>query len=284
MSWNRRDIFKLMTGAAAFSAMGNPLDALAAPANKTAADKVGHPDAKKFASGDLLWPALPNTRIIYSKRARSPAAEEAKWAKERDEFLAEADIPDTDEGRALRERLQKMTYEEFTTFFMQDSTRKPGREKALRLPRLSVGHVAIVEIDKKGKKWIVEAMPKGEAGYRIVYGRFTDGVVRTPYSEWIKKHANYNIWHGRIKVKANRADIANAAKSFLGKDYWIWALNFADESAFYCSKLVWVSAHKALGIALDNDKTTSRQLWLSPKRLMKLDKVAMLYSPAPYGE
>lgn len=279
MSWNRRDIFKLVTGAAALSAFGNPLDALAAP-SKPAVAKAGHPDPKTLAAGDLIWPALPNTRIVYDKSSGREAEE--GWIKERDAFLKS--LPGDEEGRALRARLKSMSYREFTALFMQGRSEGQLRQKGADVPHFSVGHVAIVDVDSKGKKWVVEALPKTESGYRVMYGRFSRGVITTPYDEWIQKHAKYNVWHGRIKVKNNRGDIAKVAKTFLGRDYWIWALNLGDESAFYCSKLVWLSTFKALGIALDDNKTLARKLWFSPKKLMTLSKVEMKYSPAEYGK
>ena len=283
MRWNRRDVFKFMTGAAAFAATARPFAVQAAP------ETVGQPNAKTFASGDLLWPALPNTKIIYEKSAgESQAREEIRWERERDKVLEQLQSGGDPASMELRETLANMSYEEFRASYLgQSAPQTDSEDKSLfSAPNLSVGHVAIVEIDKKGKIWIVEAMPKGTLGYKIVFNRFSDGVIRTAYPDWIAKHTAYNIWHGRIKTKAkaDRELIVKAAKSFLGKDYWIWSLSFADESAFYCSKLVWVSVNKALGLALDGDNNTARQKWLSPKRLMKLDKVAMLYSPAPYGE
>ena len=159
------------------------------------------------------------------------------------------------------------------------------REKSLfSAQHLSVGHVAIVEVDGDGKIWVIEAMPKTSKGYSIVFERISNGVIRTPYDTWAKEHDGYNVWHGRVKTETGGERIADAAKSFLGRDYWIWSLNFGDETAFYCSKLVWVSVNRALGFALDGDSTMARQLWLSPKRLMKLETVSMLFSPAPYGE
>jgi hypothetical protein len=265
------------------SAFANPLELLAAQAKPAApATKIGHPDPKTFAAGDLLWPSLPNTRIVYDKAAAGDA--EDAWEKERAEFLQS--LPDNEDGRALRATLQNMSYRDFSAMFMQGRTKAQLREKGADLPRFSVGHVAIVDIDSKGKKWVVEAMPKTDTNYRIVYGRFPNGVIATPYNEWIKHHAKYNVWHGRIKVKGKdkRANIAKVAQGFKNRDYWIWALNFSDESAFYCSKLVWVSAYKALGVALDDDKTLKRRLWFSPKKLMTLSNVEMRYSPGDYGK
>jgi uncharacterized protein YycO len=187
----------------------------------------------------------------------------------------------------LRERLRQMSYPEFQALFFQDRESGDLRRQERSLfsaQHLSVGHVGILEIDGEGKIWVIEAVPKGSKGYSVIFERISNGVIRTPYDAWAKEHEGYNIWHGRVNTDNGGARIAEAAKSFLGHDYWIWSLDFADETAFYCSKLVWVSVNKALGFALDGDNNMARQLWLSPKRLMKLETVSMLFSPAPYGE
>jgi uncharacterized protein YycO len=272
MSWNRRDVFKLMTGAAALAAMGG----------RAAAEVAPHPDPAKFQSGDLLWPAKSNAIIPYSRSASAEKDREAaEWQKERDEFLRATPAPSDPEAKAVRDRLAAMSYAEFRALYLHDRGAAPTM-RDFSLPEFSVGHVAILEIDAQGTVWVVEAMPKGSKSYEIVTGRFTYGIRRIAYSDWIGQHGKYKVWHGRVKADGAGA-IAETAKTFLGRDYWIWALDFADETAFYCSKLVWVSAFKALGLALDGNPDKSRQLWLSPKRLMKLDTVTMLHSPGNYG-
>jgi hypothetical protein len=284
MHWNRRDVVKLLAGSVALAAAGRQSEVQAANAG------WAHPKPSTFASGDLLWPALPNTYMPYERgmSSQSPLTSETEqWAKAREAFLQQLSSRNMPGESELRERLKQMSYPEFRAMFFQDrEMRSPGpQERSLfSAQHLSVGHVGILEIDGQGKIWVIEAMPKGSKSYSIVFERLSNGVIRTPYNTWAKQHEGYNIWHGRVKTETGRARIAEAAKSFLGRDYWIWSLDFSDETAFYCSKLVWVSVYKSLGFALDGDKTMARQLWLSPKRLMKLDTVSMLFSPAPYGE
>jgi hypothetical protein len=284
MHWNRRDIVKLLAGSVALAAAGRQAEALAANAG------WAHPKPSTFASGDLLWPALPNTYIPYTRGMSSeapPTSETEEWTKARDAFLQQMPSGNTPGEKQLRERLKQMSYTEFRALFLQDREMGAPRHRErslLSAQHISVGHVGILEIDGDGKIWVIEAMPKGSKGYSIIFERLSNGVIRTPYDTWAKQHEGYNVWHGRVKTDNDRARIAETAKSFLGRDYWIWSLDFADETAFYCSKLVWVSVYKALGVALDGDTNTARQLWLSPKRLMKLDTISMLFSPAPYGE
>lgn len=284
MHWNRRDVGKLLAGSLALAAVGRQSEVWAANA------EWAHPKPSTFASGDLLWPALPNTYIPYARGMSSeapPTSETEEWTKARDAFLQQIPSGNTPEAKELRERIKQMSYPEFRALFFQDSEMGDQRQRLRSLfgaQHLSVGHVGILEIDDEGKIWVVEAMPKGSKSYSIVFERLSNGVIRTPYDTWAKQHDGYNVWHGRVKTDKDRARIAKTAKSFLGRDYWIWSLDFADETAFYCSKLVWVSVYKALGFALDGDNTMARQLWLSPKRLMKLETISMLFSPAPYGE
>lgn len=280
MRWNRRDVFKLMSGAAALAALTQPFGASAAP------EVAPHPDPSTFKPGDILWPARPNAIIPYSRSAGSSAAPEAdEWIKAREAFLRETPLPSDPAGMAMRERLSRMTYQEFRAFYLQDNVQDSDMPatRSLSIPDISVGHVALIEIDAQGVPWVIEAMPKGSKNYQIVTDRFPDGIIRNPYSQWIGDHKEYKVWHGRVKTDADTSAIAAAAKTFLGRDYWFWSLDFSDETSFYCSKLVWVSIFKGLGVAVDGDKTTSRQLWLSPKKLMKLDTIAMLHSPGTYG-
>jgi hypothetical protein len=281
MRWNRRDLFKFMTGAAAFASLNRPFAAAAAP------EVAPHPDPSTFTSGDFLWPAKPETFIPYSRSATPPGGvEAAQWEAQRDAFLAQTPVPDDPAAREIRNRLSRMTYEEFRAVYLQDTDTLPQdgmRTRSFSLPSVAVGHVAILEIGTDGVQRVIEAVPAGKKNYQIVTDRFKNGVVVTPYSDWIAEHKDYKVWHGRVKQYANRGAIAAAARGFLNRDYWFWSLDFGDESAFYCSKLVWVSAFKGLGLALDGDANKARQLWLSPKRLMKLDTVQMLHSPGNYG-
>jgi hypothetical protein len=269
-----------MTSAAAFAAFTQPFAASAAP------EVAPHPDPSTFQPGDILWPAKPNTIIPYSRSAGSSAAPEAdEWAEGRDAFLRQTPVPSDPAEKAMRDRLSRMTYQEFRAFYLQDNVQDSEMPvtRNFSIPDISVGHVALIEIDAQGVPWVIEAMPKGTKNYQIVTGRFPDGIIRNLYSKWIGEHPDYKVWHGRVKTDADRGAIAAAAKTFLGRDYWFWSLDFGDETSFYCSKLVWVSIFKGLGIAIDGDKTTSRQLWLSPKKLMKLDTITMLHNPGPYG-
>ena len=110
-------------------------------------------------------------------------------------------------------------------------------------------------------------------------------MIRTTYGDWIKLHNDYNVWHGRLKdiTKVRRADIADAAKPFLGKDYWFWSFNLNDDTAFYCSKLVWASVWKSINVALDGDISYARSFWVTPKQLIYSKYIYLLHNPGTYG-
>ncbi|HKJ60948.1 MAG TPA: YiiX/YebB-like N1pC/P60 family cysteine hydrolase, partial [Hyphomicrobiales bacterium] len=216
------------------------------------ADKpaLPHPDPETFQSGDLLWPALPGAVIPFFRTADvEPITEEneaAEWEREKQRFIEQARASGDPEQIAIANELENVTYSEFKSRYYNATG--PGERRltpfAAGLPQ--VGHVAIIEIDGDGERWVVEATPKAEHRYESLYSRFPNGVIRTPYDEWEKIHEKYNVWHGRVKDRpaCERAAIANTAKQYLGRDYWFWSFNLGQENAFYCSKLVWLSVWK----------------------------------------
>ncbi len=248
-----------------------------------------HPDPETFQSGDLLWPALPGAVIPFFRAADAqPVTEEseaAEWEREKQRFIEQARASGDPEQIAIANELENVTYSEFRSRYYNATG--PGERRltpfAAGLPQ--VGHVAIIEVDSDGKRWVVEATPKAETRYESLYSRFPDGVIRTPYGEWAEIHKEYNVWHGRVKDRpeTERAGIANAAKQYLGADYWFWSFNLGEENAFYCSKLVWLSVWKSLGLSLDGNTSLERRFWVSPKQLINAPTIEVLYSPAEYG-
>lgn len=249
-----------------------------------------HPDPETFQSGDLLWPALPGAVIPFFRAADAqPVTEEseaAEWEREKQRFIEQARASGDPEQIAIANELETVTYSQFHSRYYNaiGPSERSLAPFAAGLPQ--VGHVAIIEIDGDGKGWVVEATPKSEHPYESLYSHFPNGVIRTPYDEWAKIHEKYNVWHGRVKDRtaAERAGIADTAKQYLGSDYWFWSFNLGEESAFYCSKLVWLSVWKALSLSLDGDTTLNRSFWVSPKQLINASTIEVLYSPAgEYG-
>ena len=282
----RRDVIKYLS-AAFLAATSNRL-ALAAPV-------APHPNPKTFQSGDFLWPALPGAFIPRSAlRGAAPNAEEAAWEDERRKFIESARATGNAAEQAAADELERLTYEEFQARYFQGNSgggagsgsdggnlRSLG-PRGIGIPQ--VGHVAIVEVDRSGAAWVIEAMPKSQHRYESLYSRFTNGVIRTPYSQWIDDHKAYNVWHGRLKDvgRTRRARIVTEAKPFLGKDYWFWSFSLDDETAFYCSKLVWLSVWKAMNVALDGDQSFSRNFWVTPKQLVYASSIKLLHNPGAY--
>jgi hypothetical protein len=246
-----------------------------------------HPDAAKFQSGDFLWPARQGSFFPFA-RTRSLGAnpEEREWEAEKRRFIEQARASADPDQIAAAEQLEQISFEQFRALYFEDAGAPRTRgfsPFAAALPE--VGHVAIIEIDAAGVRWVVEAMPKAPNRYESLYSRFQNGVIRTRYDEWIKNHPAevYNIWHGRLRdIKPGQGDqIVNAAKQFLGRDYWFWSFDLSDYSGFYCSKLVWVSVWNSLSIALDGDSSFPRKFWVTPKTLINSNLVEVLHDPVP---
>jgi Permuted papain-like amidase enzyme, YaeF/YiiX, C92 family len=250
-----------------------------------------HPDWTTFQSGDFLWPARPDEVIVRSLAGAAPRAlpadAEIEWQKERDAALNELRASADAAMRARADALAAITFKQFQAQYFENI--QPGEQKTRGLGtsagRLSVGHVAILDLDADGAPWVLEATPSTTRRYEVAYTRFPKGVVRTSYDDWIEAHSEYKVWHGRVRDKgaADRIKIADIARQFVGRDYWFWSLDLADDKAFYCSKLVWLSATRALGVPLDGDAQTDRSFWFTPKSIMSLPAVQMLHVPGPYG-
>ncbi|WP_088342598.1 MULTISPECIES: YiiX/YebB-like N1pC/P60 family cysteine hydrolase [Rhodomicrobium] len=282
---SRRD---LLQGFSAISVLGfGTRAALAAPT-------PSHPRAELFQSGDFLWPAKPGAFIPkFALRSIQPSAEAVAWEEEKRAFIERARTSGTADDKAAADQMEQLTFQDFQRqYFEADRSPEPGSE-GLRTRGISpmpaalpeVGHVALIEVDGSGKPWVIEAMPRAKYRYASLYSRFPDGVIRTTYADWIAQHKDYNVWHGRLKEieAAKRRRIVTEASRFLGKDYWFWSFNLSDESAFYCSKLVWVSVWKAAELALDGDKSFGRKFWVTPKALVYAQGMELLHNPGVYG-
>jgi hypothetical protein len=279
----RRDVIKYFSAASLVALSNRP--ALAAPVPP-------HPNPETFQSGDFLWPALPGAFIPrYAVRGIAPNDEAVIWEEERRKFIESARASGDVDQQAAADEMQRLTYDEFQSRYFEgggggdaDGARTRGfAPRGIGIPQ--VGHVAIVEVDEAGVAWVIEAMPKALHRYESLYSRFTDGVIRTRYRKWIEDHNAYNVWHGRLKNsdQPQRARIVAEAKPFLGKDYWFWSFNLNDETAFYCSKLVWVSVWKAMNLSLDGDSSFARNFWVTPKQLIYATSIELLHNPGAYG-
>jgi hypothetical protein len=274
MRGTRREFLIGAGACAALAMLGGAAFAQAIPA---------HPDPTKFESGDFIWPAKPDAFIPFddSSIARKDA-DRREWEAQREIFLEEARRSNDPATKAAAERLEKLSYDSFHALYFDD--RPADVPRGLAAPFPDVGHCAVLDIDASGVPWVVEAIPRSGKRYESIYTRFADGVVRTPYAAWIAEHPDYRVWHGRVNGfdAGPRAKMAEAAKVYLTREYWFWSFDLADETAFYCSKLLWIAAQRALGIALDDDPSTSRSFWVSPKRLINARTITLLHNPGRF--
>jgi hypothetical protein len=234
--------------------------------------KLPTPDPKKMESGDLVWPKKPGTFVPYDAGPpRDPSADEVKWQAERDQFISEVATKAPYFTPQAVERLRNMTYREFYAEYA--GAQKPETPGVYSIGGgLYVGHVAIIEIDQNGKRWVIEAL-------------LDQGVIRHSYADWIAGRPEEMVWLGRVKKisSSNRAKIAIEAKKYIGRPYDFWNFDLNDERGFYCSKLAWMCMFRALGLVIDGNPDPKRFFWFSPKQLLYVNRVARLFDPGPYG-
>jgi uncharacterized protein YycO len=246
------------------------------------------PDLANFESGDLLWPKrkgaiVPRTRSLKAR----PDENDRAWEAAREQMLA--DPAASGLSPEVAEQLQGMSYEEFRNFYFSASQAEAPRSAPPRGSRslagirqpISVGHVGVVDVGLDGVAHIIEATPTNPDGSPA-------GVIRTPYSEWLKRYANIQVWHGRLRdLNAGvRRRIVDVALSQLGKPYDFFNFDLSDDRGFYCSKLVWYSAWKGARIAADDNPDPRRGSrfppWFAPKTLLNAKRVALLHNPGEY--
>jgi hypothetical protein len=230
------------------------------------------PAPELLQAGDLIWPKKPGTIVPYDSRpGQAENSDAARWQKEKEAYLDQLrkkpePSPEEKERYAA---LQKMTYEEFTGYYLSD--RISGQPATYGLGNLDVGHVGIIEITN-GTPFVVEAM----IGY---------GVRRLSYADWLRGRPGELFWVGRLKgvPSEKRAAVSAKAAEQLGKPYDFWDFNLEDASGFYCSKLAWLSILQGAGFAPDDDPNPHRVLWYSPKQLTKSQHIEWIVNPGNYG-
>jgi hypothetical protein len=236
-----------------------------------------HPDPESFRSGDLLWPKPDGAVIPYALPARPSVDDEAsRWSRQRDDFVASVRMNEAAgaEERASAQRLHAMTFEEFR-FCYYGGVRLAGVDSLARTLPIYVGHVAIVSM----------AGPTA-----LVVEAVSPEVRQIPYADWLDGRGGDAVWHGRLAhvSDADRVKFARQAAAFEGRPYDFFNFDLSDDAAFYCSKLAWLSAHRALSsptrpFALDDDPSPRRHVWYSPKQLMGSPHVTLLFEPGLYS-
>lgn len=243
-------------------------------------DSADFPDARQFQSGDLLWPKKKGAIIPYSASA-PPDPELVEWEKQRALLIEAAQAPGV--PPEVAERLRSLTYDQYRELYFGDPP--PGSQPRLMgagTRSVAVGHVAVIEIDRSGDVFVIEATPSHQPG------SIRGAIVRLPYKDWLAGRKGYQVWHGRLDKAGSedRAKLVAVARAQVGKPYAFFNFDLNDDAGFYCSKLVWMSAWRALGIALDGNTNPDRRgqfpPWFSPRQLANSPDVRMLHKPGEY--
>ena len=230
------------------------------------------PNKDSFESGDFVWPKKPGAYVPYNSGAHSDAAvDEQRWMSERRTFLERA----AQKGKYFTDKdlsaIRQLTYREFYARYAGDQS--PGVPGTYTSGAgIYVGHVGVLEKDQQNEVWVVEAL-------------MGKGVVRTKYQEWIRQRPGEIVWHGRVRDidASKRASIVQECKKQLGKPYDFWNFDLSDDTAFYCSKLVWLSVSRSLGFPIDGNENPRRVFWFSPKQLLYAKTISRLHDPGPYA-
>lgn len=261
---------RLLLASASSALLGRP-GASAQDQNLTRTN-YRRPDPKRVATGDLLWPKQPGAPIrLSTEGSQDTANDEAIWEEQRRELSvrAQSTPADSPQRRALA-AINGMTYAEFQERFTTGLTDQELRQHS---SLTTTGHVCIVDASTSADILIIEAMPR-------------PGVQRLRYEDWLSNRTEQIIWHGRVAELGadQREAVAKRAASWLHRPY-VWAnLDLADESNFYCSKLVWLAYYLGAQLSLDGDQRTSRTWFLSPKTLLASRHIAILNDPSEYDK
>lgn len=242
-----------------------PFSGCATPSGETKPNAI---PADALESGDFLFPRNPRANVPYIVRPdQSESEDRAAWEATRAEFLARAAAGRTDLTPAEVKQFRSMTYEQFRNIYDGEPANLEGKGG-----RISVGHVAIVIRDGANLD-VVEAL-WGDIGK----------VIRRPYSQFAAAHVDDSIWHARLKNRPaeDRHAMAIEAAKYVGRPYDFWNFNLNNDAGFYCSKLVWLAAWRALKLTVDGNPNPRRSLWFSPKQLLRQPTLDVLVSPGPY--
>lgn len=245
-------------------------------ASGQAPTRIERPGATMLQHGDLIWPRNPKAIVLYDSSVEGTREEmKRQWELERDAFVRRirADAGSSPQLRQTATDMEALSYEEFTLQYLAGQQRADIERFGAFDDLFSVGHVGIVEVDSDGHRYVIEA----------VWGK-VGKVQRVLYADWLKERAEAWIWVGRLNnLNAEQiSSFVTRAKAYIGVPYNFWIFDLADESGFYCSKLVWLSLKKSLDIALDDNPKTIRNFWFSPKQAWKSHWITQMNSPRDY--
>jgi hypothetical protein len=213
------------------------------------------PTADQLQDGDLLFPRPPHAWIPYLSNAATPAADQQAYEAAKRAFLAARPKTTAYFRPEDYERIRQLSYADFRSRY--DHVERERFVPILPLgANFSVGHVAIVGRSGHDAPYIVEAW--------LGAGK----VIKHPFAEWDARFARQYVFQGRFKAltPAQRTAFRAEAEKQVGARYDFWNFNLNDDSGFYCSKLVWLAAFRALRLAVDGNSDPERVIWFSPKQ------------------
>jgi len=276
MPTERPSLWRRLLSGLGFGAGG----AASAPAEPRSV--TGGLDPASFEPGDFLWPKRKGAIVVRALPGEPASAEARQWEAERDRRLGSHTR--SMQNPEVAERLRSMRYEEFERYYFEGATESAvTRGIDIGGVKVSAGHVGIIEIAPDGAPYVIEAVPTGSLA---ILGGGT--VQRSPYPDWLARRPDNQFWHGRLRGVdgAIRVRISEEAARHLGKPYDIFNFDLDDDTAFYCSKLAWMSVWRAAAIAVDDDPNPKRggrfPPWFSPKQLLHAPRILVLSKPADY--
>lgn len=227
------------------------------------------PEATALQRGDFLWPKQPGVFIPYSG-GNGPDADQVAWESEKRQVIERLEKDLNVNTIPIVSQLSNLTYAEFRQRYFN------GLEVG-QYVQYAAGGVAAV-----GHIGVVDTGPDDEL--RVVDANPGPGVASTPYDKWIAERPDHVFWHGRLRNRTvgERAAVSEAARAQVGQPYDFWNFQLSDTAGFYCSKLIWLAAFKALGVALDGNVDPNRSFWLSPKQLLGSADVEILLDQGDY--
>lgn len=250
-----------------------PLCALAQSQDQIPRD-LPRPNPNLFQTGDFVWPKKPGAYVPYNSGSRnSPSQDKDQWLRERDTYLKKNSNQAITE-KTVQQRLQTlraMDYREFIAVYA--GGQELGVPGVYSGGSVYVGHVGIIEIDTNKTAWVIEAL-------------IGKGVTRVTYDDWLRQRSDEVVWLGRLRDlnQNERAKIIVEAKRHLQKPYDFWNFDLNDDSAFYCSKLAWLSIYRSLKFPVDGKENSKRTLWFSPKQFLYLPTIERIHDPGPYAQ
>jgi Uncharacterized distant relative of cell wall-associated hydrolases len=213
--------------------------------------------------------------VSYGTAGGADAAKaREQWMHDRDRYVqsmaSRSDF--TPIQRMTVQRIARMSYEEFLQSYAGGRPSDKPSEYGTG-GHFYVGHVAMIT-ERSENPLVVEALWGNVKKVRTIR-----------YDDWLQERKDDLVWHGRLKQfsEVQRQAVAIEALTHVNRPYDFWNFDLNDDKGFYCSKLIWMSAYRAVHVAVDGNSNPQRVIWFSPKQLMHEKSIEILHSPGNYG-